>query len=400
MRRYLRYIVLALAGLVGLVIFAHAHSSVSAPLAQLRQTAGEVRYVKLLPQGDQVQGGIYDPSVAYTADGSVGWLAYSSITGDFKPVGPYVNTHLARSTDGGAHWQFVEALNTATDATVVTDDGKRLSGVWRYEVPSLVHDPTDPDAGARWKLFAHRYFWTARQDRMVAYGWITLRTAADPGGEWSAELPLFGAGERPLAPYHHAHVDVNTLDNSLRGTLAYTEPGALANDDRLYLSLTALKPSLWGPLHDIILLASDDHGKSWRFISTLLTRKDAVATGCEFFDGSSLAEDDGRFFLLAAPMLRKTNEVHLGTVAIELESLANGILKRDAQHALVIAAYFAPQPGIFSGPGAGQSTYDSRNNSGGLLMPQFNLRAYPEVFQIYQTGRRIVNQRSRSSEDR
>jgi hypothetical protein len=67
----------------------------------------------------------------------------------------------------------------------------------------------------------------------------------------------------------------------------------------LYLSLTALKPRIGGPLHDIILIASDDRGKSWRFVSTLVTRDDARAAGCDYFDGSSLAEDDGRFFLLA-----------------------------------------------------------------------------------------------------
>ena len=92
-------------------------------------------------------------------------------------------------------------------------------------------------------------------------------------------------------------------------------------------------------------------------------------------------------------MVQNKNEVHYGTVAIEFESLGKGVLKRDAQHAAAIAAYFAPQPSIFSGPGAGQSTFDSHNRTGGLIMPQFNLGAYPEVFQIYQTGRRIVEER-------
>ena len=78
---------------------------------------------------------------------------------------------------------------------------------------------------------------------------------------------------------------------------------------------------------------------------------------------------------------------------MEFESLEKGILKRDAYHAAVIAAYFAPQPSIFSGPGAGQSTFDSHNRSGGLIMPQFNVRAYPEVFQIFQTRRRIAEKR-------
>jgi hypothetical protein len=397
MKRRLRYMVLSLVSVAGLLIVArgptHGQGSFVAPLAHLKQSAGDVHYSKLIPEGDRLQSGIYDPSVAYTADGGTGWLAYSSITGDFKPVGPYVNTHLARSTDGGAHWRFIQALNTAAGATLVTSDGKTLSGGWRYEVPSLVHDPTDPNVGARWKLFVHRYFWTAQQDRMVDYGWIALRTAADPAGEWSSEVPLFGAGSRPLAPYHQTRIDLNPLNNSLRSTIAYTEPGALAHDGVLYLSLTALKPRIGAPLHDIILIASDDHGKSWRFVSTLVTRDDARAAGCDYFDGSSLAEDDGRYFLLAAPMVRNKNEVHHGTVAIEFESLGKGILKRDAQHAALIAAYFAAQPGIFSGPGAGQSAFDSHNRTGGLIMPQFNVRAYPEVFQIYQTGRHIVEKR-------
>ena len=53
------------------------------------------------------------------------------------------------------------------------------------------------------------------------------------------------------------------------------------------------------------------------------------------------------------------------------------------------ASEFAPQPGIFSGPGAGQACYDEHNTKGGLLIPQFHLKAYPEVIQIFQTGRGI-----------
>jgi hypothetical protein len=79
-----------------------------------------------------------------------------------------------------------------------------------------------------------------------------------------------------------------------------------------------------------------------------------------------------------------------GTVALEFESLGKGRLKRNADGSLCVAAYFAPQPSILSEHGAGQSDYDEHNTEGGLLMPQINVRAYPEVFQIYQTGRRIV----------
>jgi len=393
MKRCLRYLLPLLAAIVAILWFTH-HGSLTGPLAGLKQAAGDVHYTKLVPDGERLEGGIYDPSVAYTPDGRVGWLAYSSVQGEHKPIGEFVHTHLARSTDGGSNWQFIKVLNSSTRDTLTLPDGKSLPGLWRYEVPTLVYDAGDPDAARRWKLFVHCYFWTPQQDRLVSYGWIALRTAADPAGEWSAAVPLFGAGKSPLAPYHKTLVDLNALDASLKSAVAYSEPGALAHDGRLYLSMTALQPHIGlggiGVSHTIFLLASDDHGQAWRFAGTLLTPGDAKGLGCEFFDGSSLAEDDGRFFLLAAPMVRNKLEVHHGTAAFEFASLAEGRLKRDGKQQPMVAAYFAPQPGIFSGPGAGQATYDSRNIHGGLIMPQFNLRAYPEVFQLYQTGRRIV----------
>ena len=39
--------------------------------------------------------------------------------------------------------------------------------------------------------------------------------------------------------------------------------------------------------------------------------------------------------------------------------------------------------------GAGQSDYDEHNTAGGLIMPQFNVHGYPQVFQIYSTGRML-----------
>jgi hypothetical protein len=157
-------------------------------IGRLKQAAGDVHYTKLAVAGDAVERGIYDPSIASAPDGHTDWLAYSSVTGTGNLVqgrlalGQYVHTHLARTTDGGAHWEFVKLLNRSADGTLTMPDGTQLSGAWRYEVSSLVSDPADPDASRRWKLFVHRYFWESTRDRMFTHGWIALRTAADPAG--------------------------------------------------------------------------------------------------------------------------------------------------------------------------------------------------------------------------
>ena len=125
----------------------------------------------------------------------------------------------------------------------------------------------------------------------------------------------------------------------------------------------------------------------------LLTRDDARPLGCEDFDSSGLPEENGRFILLAAPMHHgKVPEVHDGTVTFEFESLAEGRLRRDADHLPSITKYIAPQSDLFSLVGAGQATYDPRNTHDGLIMPQFNVKTYPEVFPIFQTGLRIIPQ--------
>ena len=158
-------------------------------------------------------------------------------------------------------------------------------------------------------------------------------------------------------------------------------------DGTLYLSLTVLTPT--GP-DRIVLFASKDHAATWRFVKTPVNRKDAQGLGYAVLDGSSLAAEGSKVFLLASPGAR--SDGHDGTVALEFESLATGRLKRKPDGMMLVAAYFAPQPSLLSGHGqsdAGQSDYDEHNTEGGLLMPQINVRAYPEVFQIYQTGRRI-----------
>lgn len=336
--------------------------------------------------GETNVNGIYDPSVEYDSAGVVGWLAYSYVYGPLVPWGPNVETHLARSLDHGATWTFEQVVNASLPVTLTLLDGTSVDGVWNYEVATLVHDPDDP--GREWKLFAHRIFRKAEnnfegEQNLPAYSWIVFRWAADPAGAWSSEVPLMSSGPLPPAPYDLTQVAINDLDPSLAGLLVYSEPGGFYRDGVLYLSLTGLV--LTGP-DRIVLLASDDHGQTWRYVGTPLSNADAASIGYLKFDGSSIVEDAGRVFLLASPQSQTV--VHDGTLVFEFTSLGTGELFRDGTGAPSVRKHVPPQPDFLSERGAGQSDYHAGNWSGGLLMPQLNLPDFPEFFQIFATGER------------
>jgi hypothetical protein len=183
---------------------------------------------------------------------------------------------------------------------------------------------------------------------------VAYRCASDPAGTWSDEVPLFGAGRFPQAPYNVTKVNLNTLDDSLRDVVAYSEPSALFKDSKLYMSLSAEAPDAPGHL---ILIVS--------------------------------AEENGRVFLLAVPGSKRL--MHDGTLVIEFENLSGGKLRRDSTGKLIIHKRIQPQEAILSGPGAGQSAYHRFNVNGGIIFPQFNLSAYLEVFQLFNTRLKIID---------
>ena len=96
-------------------------------------------------------------------------------------------------------------------------------------------------------------------------------------------------------------------------------------DGVLYLSLTGLV--LEGP-DRIILLASDDHGSTWRYVETMHLLVDAAVLGFSSFDGSAIAAERERVFLLVTP--ESPGILHDGTLVIEFESIESGALVRDA----------------------------------------------------------------------
>lgn len=340
------------------------------------------RFEKLTIFGDPAKNSIFDVSVEYGPDGT-GWLAYSRVE-----LPKYVSTHLARSRDRGKTWTFVGAINASNNDTI-TVDGKSVAGVWRYETPTLVYDPQDNPA-RRWKLFAERYFTLPpykKGSTLHGQGWIEVKYARRPDGPWSKAVRLFGSRASG------SRIDLNQLHSDLREMKFYNEIGSIALDGVLYLSLDA-SPTDSG-LGDwenrkIILIASRDHGKTWTYAGTLVDYDDASDSRYFVLTGSSPAKEGNRLFLLVTPSGAKglfgvKNRGHDGTWIIEFEDITRARLKRDAKGKLVVLREI---PVNFTT--GGLSDYHEQNLYGGILFPQINVNAPPDVFQTYMTRQRII----------
>jgi len=327
--------------------------------------------------GDPQQNGIFDASVEY-GRGKTGWLAYSRVG-----LPKYVSTHLARSTDRGKTWRYVKTINKSFDHSLKIRR-RNLPGVWRYETSSLLYDPGDIPA-RRWKLFVQRYFNTPphkSKNSLFGAGWIEVRTARNPAGRWSKPKCLFGKIAK------HCGLNINSLHPDLRAASFYNEIGSLYHEGIIYLSLDAsATPSGLGKWRKrkIVLVASGDHGKSWRFVGTLTNFRDAKALGYLTLTGSSLVKQGNRLYLLATPSgargFGKKNRAHDGTFIIEFADIHRAALMRNAAGKLVINRHIKPT--FHSG---GLSDYHEKNTAGGIVFSEINPKSPPDVFKSYSTA--------------
>jgi hypothetical protein len=224
---------------------------------------------------DAPVNGIFDPSYVYPSGASAGAMSYSAV-----PDQMTIRTHLAVSSDGGATWTWVAEANTPEPATIASTDttdcpGGTCTGNLISEVSSLVYDPTDADANAAWKLFAHRYLVGAGVALHYSIGTITLQTAPGPQGPWTA--PAKWIGWNSPASYSSTGVEVNA--STLAGTsdcLALTEPAAIVLPGLIDLAVGCVYLVGTTPAIRIELLRSIDHAASFASVGTLLRPADAA----------------------------------------------------------------------------------------------------------------------------
>ena len=342
------------------------------------------QFSKINIKDETHKNGIFDVSIEYDNKGT-GWMAYSRVD-----LPKHVETHVAKSHDHGRTWKYVTAVNKSSQGNFKFKNTKNV--VWRNETPTLLFDPGDI-VSRQWKLFSHRYPAVPpykKGSHLYAEGWIEYKVAGNPEGPWSKPIRLFGSREK------NCLVNLNSLHPSLSGISWYNEMGSIVVDGVIYLSLdasaTAKGLGKWRKRR-IILVASKDHGQSWRYIGNLTNYDDASELGYLLLTGSSLAVEKNKIWLFISPSgakgLFKKNRGHDGTVIVEVTDITKAKLKRDRKGKLNIQKHI--KPSLHSG---GLSDYDEQNSIGGIIFSQIDTSVKSittDFFKIFNTGEHITD---------
>ena len=338
-----------------------------------------LNYEKINIGGETAYWGVYDPSVEY-GDNNTGWLAYSAL---FKQG--YVDTHLAKSADNGKTWSKIKEIDTSFEDSVIYKD-KTIEGVWRHETSTLLYDKDEPDNNKKWKLFWIRGFAKSpfrESDAIWEYVQVWYKYARAPEELSQAKGASLFSSSFCKPPACNAKYNLNNFHNNLQDVVFYMEPGSLAFNNTLYLTLSAVSLT---EKQRTILLSSSDHGETWKYINILTDKNDNINPDYPILTSSSLAEENGKVFLFVSP--RGEGSVgYNGVYVFEFEDISQGKLKRNKDGKLVVNKYIPPISS--ANIGGGQSEYHQKNTYGGAIMSQSDPANPSERFQIFSTKEKI-----------
>lgn len=320
--------------------------------------------------------GIFDPSIVYPKGAPGGAMSYSAV-----PTQETIVTRIALSADNGASWVYVAQPNVAEPATLPSTNatacpGGTCSGNLISEVSSLVLDADDPDASARWKLFAHRYLVGPQVALHYDIGTIALQTASSPEGPWTAPKKMLGWNSS--SSYSSAGVATNVSSlPAISDCVALTEPGALWTPGQIDLAVGCVYLDGATPKIRIELVRSKDHAASWTHVSTLLRPEDASClTPGASVNAADLFVHDGAVYASATP---SDNAGYHGCAIFEIADLASGTVRRDADGKAYVPRALVASPDRF----AGACAYAEGAN-GFVMITGF--LGDPRPFRIVRTG--------------
>lgn len=247
--------------------------------------------------------GVFDPAIA-----SDGKTSLMTVTNAYEVEGGLFATNVALvvSYKNCKTWAPLGILFESRAETLIGPDLKTpvASGVWRAETAGIVYDPAD--AGREWKAYAYRYFWSGSVPLARLYSVIVMRTSSNPTDlkSWSREEWVFSAKPGiPPEPFGSmvSGAYLNGLHPDLANTYFYARPSLVSIDGVLVMSLSTFVQGK-DTVNSVILLASGDHGRSWRYLGTALDEKDLprIDAGLVRINGASIFAKEGALYIAFA----------------------------------------------------------------------------------------------------
>ncbi len=306
--------------------------------------------------------GKLDPAIAFDGAGKSAMLftALTAVDGRMQ-----TDVRLVSSTDACKSWSGIETLFQLKAEELIGPDGVTpvTTGQWRVETPSLVYDAGDK--GREWKAYAYKYFWSGDARLARLYSLIVSSTAPAPEGPWTSEEWTFSARpDMPPPPYAGMVKSyLNALDPSLANVYFYARPSVLSVNDVMLMSLTAFVKGK-ETADRVILLASVDHGRNWKYLGTPLTDKDLPQMGSYTgFAGGGLMMDKDIIYLWVTPSDKDVNAA--GTLLIPFDDVLKATVQRNAQNGVVVASKNIPRVSLApTATGGGFAAYNDQCKTG------------------------------------
>ncbi len=337
--------------------------------------------------------GYADPSIRKDPQSNTLWLSYSwgnIHTGTANIIG--VNTHLAKSADGGNTFTFVKELWPSVAAVNATNTSQQ--GYMESEVSNLL--PVSENGTVTWYGARLTYLIYNQNGAATLAGnsfQIKIAKAASP--EELSGAPsciLTSAGTATAWP---ASKNLSTLNSDLYDVGQWNEPALYYENGTLYLALVAFVYQPGGEpnmsRHAVHIFATTTTGDpatwQWSYKGKLCSATEAAELGAQRLTQIDMAKGtDGKLLLVATPDDYNTTEKdydHKGCKVLEIKSLDNPALERDTNGKLKVRAVITASDANDLGSAA--STYDPASSTG-LIFTRRTKNNTEFTARIWRTG--------------
>ena len=296
------------------------------------------------PDSSDAFHGLGDPSLERDGDGTL-WLTYSWL--DHEPLDTAtihaVRTHLAKSTDNGATWTFVRALNAALPAP-------NNVALVIHEVSSIARRP-DNTWHATWLTYGQPAAGAGVQfhyQRTIASAPAQL---GDAGDAWLR-------GTFSQVTTQHTGMQIAGVENCF----VFTEPALFTHAGTSYLATTCIVDPAQPALQRLVLLR--ESGTDLVYVGDLLSSADAAELGGTRVEQIDLSvAKDGSVIAIVTPIADGMQPPHRGCIVLEVEDIATAKMRRAGGKLVRRAVITADGNSI----GPGLCTYDKDSTTGVLL---------------------------------